>query len=81
MAKAPRSVPRRPWIAGAESKTEVQMEPTCTKRRSSAIPQADRRSASGPRLRSARNPASAGAPAAPVPEPGPLENKERKATR
>ena len=78
MAKAPRSAPRQPWMVGAEIKTEVHLEATCTNRRSPAIPQADRWSASGPRLRSARNPASAYAAAAPVPEPGPLENQRGK---
>ena len=81
MPKSPRSVPRHPWIVGAGINTQVRMESTCRKRRSCACPQADLRSASGPRLRSIRNPASAVAPAAHLPEPGTLENRSATATR
>jgi hypothetical protein len=79
MAKAPRRSPRRPWYSGANSKGEDRRGVRSRKRCSPAIPSGQTSWPSGPRLRSIRNPASAGAPAAHLPEPGTLENRTPKA--
>ena len=74
MTKPPRPTPRPPWLVAAAFSSEPHRGLTCTNRRSAAIPFGELRSPSGPRLRSARNPAEArSASAAHVPEPGTLE--------
>jgi len=73
MAKPPRSGPRHPWMASARSKGQRRRGVPSRNRWSPVIPFGELRSHSGPRLRSIRNPASAGAPAAHLPEPGTLE--------
>ena len=80
MTKAPRSNPRRPWSAAARIKGEDRRGVTSRKRWSPVSPFGELRSHSGPRLRSIRNPASAGAPAAHLPEPGTLEKRNPRAT-
>jgi hypothetical protein len=73
MAKAPRPSPRSPWTVPAVVSTQERRGMPSENRWSAVIPLGQQSWPSGPRLRSVRNPASADASAAHVPEPGTLK--------